>query len=437
MRFPVLAVRRRTTRLVAMTLVGFAVAAAIPGSAQGAVMTTMYARPADQLAQLPGMNTKLLYGQTPYADFARTNALLQALGVRHIRDQWTPVRPDYDRELRSLAAMGIHSDLIVSARNANPSVIAGSINALVAKAPQSVEAVEAPNEWNLNGGPNWVDELRTYQRVLYQTVRSHPQLANVTVLAPSLGRREGFDQLGNLSPYTDAGNIHLYPGGHLPSDGVDAELADARDVVGAQPTRVTESGFHDNLQTDSTHPPTSDAGAAIYLPRLWLEYFRRGVPRVYDYELYDQNENNAKGDQEGHFGLIRADGTKKPIFGAFQNMLALVNDRGPGFAVEQLPLSIDSGGQPVVRQLVQRRDGQFVLFLYRDVSVWDFHARRDVAVPAVPATIRFARSFSQIQEYRPTYGGAPVRTVIRNATTSTSTVTVPLQGDVVALVLTP
>ena len=51
---------------------------------------------------------------------------------------------------------------------------------------------------------------------------------------------------------------------------------------------ITETGFHSALNNPpNRHKPTSRQAEAIYMPRLYLEYFRCGILRSYKYQFAD------------------------------------------------------------------------------------------------------------------------------------------------------
>ncbi len=146
-------------------------------------------------------------------------------------------------------------------------------------------------------------------------MRSRPELDGVTVLGPSLARRTGHLELGDLSAYLDAGNIHAYPGGFVPTRNMDVQLSKQTVIAGAKSAVVTETGYHNPLNTQQQHYPVTELVAANHMPRLLLEYHRRGV-RSYLYELFDQTDEPTLSWRGQHFGLTRADGTRKPAYGA-------------------------------------------------------------------------------------------------------------------------
>lgn len=430
-----LALRRFGRALVVAALAAAVALPAAGASADTIPMRSVQARAADTLARTSGVNTHLLYGASPYSDYAQTKKDLLALGVRHIRDGFAPGRPDHHAKLNDLAANGIKSDVIVST-SLDRSKIGTIVNALATKVPRAVDGIEPPNEWNIRGRSTWAADMRAYQRALYKAVRERPALNNAKVYGPSLARRMGYEELGYLGDVLDYGNIHLYSGGGAPTNRMDEQLQNEKIVAGSKPAAITEMGYHNATRTTSTHPPTSEAAVGIYTPRLYLEYFNRRVPRVYQYELYDHfvdKSGTGLANHEAHFGLISYDGRKKPAYRALRNLLALTADRGPAHTPGKLSYSLTRPGtMPISQTLLQKRDGTFVLLLWRNVSVWDFKNRADTPVSPVNVTIGLAARAAEAKVYRPSLGALP-----RATHTNTSSVTVPLAGDVTAIVLKP
>ena len=72
----------------------------------------------------------------------------------------------------------------------------------------------------------------------------------------------------------------------------------------------------------------SEAAHAKYMPRLFCEYFRKGIARAYSYEFIDEFEDKALTNREAHFGLLRRDGTPKPAYTAVKNLIAVLQEKG-------------------------------------------------------------------------------------------------------------
>ena len=208
-------------------------------------------------------------------------------------------------------------------------------------------------------------------------------LRSLPVLGPSLATSGAEAALGNQSAFLDRGNIHPYAGGQSPSPAhLRSEFADAALVAGGKPVWATETGYHNAVRSRSGHPGVSEAAAAVYLTRTFLEHFASGIDRTFAYELIDEKPEPRLRDLEQHFGLLRHDFSEKPAFRALKNLLAAV---GPGRAdgrLRALALTI-SGEAPHVRRLVlQRADGTYLVALWRLASVWDQERGRALTVGA-------------------------------------------------------
>ncbi len=377
--------RSRTLHL----LVPLTVALQVAAPAAHAVTTTdsrppaVQAQPSDTVADGVGVNIHLLYGGTRYADFPAVRAALNDLGVRHVRDSLGNARKDQYAMTNTLAADGIRTNFTFD-KTTDVAAIGARLDTVAANMAGAVESLEPPNEYNLSGSPTWAQDLRAYQPELYRQVRSRPALDGVKVLGPALARRQGYTEVGDLSAHLDAGNLHTYPGGFVPTRNMDSQIANQAAISGDKPVVVTEAGYHDALNTTLKHYATPEAIAGTYVPRLALEYHSRGV-RSYLYELFEQNPEPAYADMEMHFGLVRSDGTRKPAYVALRNLLRLTADPGAPFSPGALSYSASSSTAGLKQTLLQRRDGTFVLLLWRDVAVWDPIAK--VALHPAPSTV--------------------------------------------------
>jgi hypothetical protein len=90
-----------------------------------------------------------------------------------------------------------------------------------------------------------------------------------------------------------------------------------------------------------------------------------------------------------------------------------------------------SGSTPDLRQvLVRRRDGSFLLFLWRDVDLWDPAREVRLEVPARSLRVTLGRP-ATVQTFRPSTSASAQSTV------SGTSVPVTLRGEVLALRISP
>jgi hypothetical protein len=400
--------RVRLLGALLLTLAAAAVGAAPAGAA------AVPARPADSFVESVGVNVHLGYTETPYAREAAIRDKLLDLGVRYVRDGISQGRPDVYRRLRELAQHGIRANLIVGDPLERWGV--GPLDAqldLIARelAPAgAVASLEGPNEYDIQGEDNWVGPLRDYQRRLFEGARARPALSGLPVLGPTVVYRENRDRLGDLSAWLDYGNMHPYPGGNAPDRDVhlEDEFRLASKNSAADPVQATETGYHNGTASDVGHLPASEQAAGVYMPRLFLDYFRRGVARTFAYELVDQRANRDNTDSEGSFGLLRSDFSEKPAYTALKRLLRLLSDRGPHFEARGLDLTVEGATTGLRQVLLQKRDGTHYLVLWRAAPVWDPRLRHGLASERGAVRLSVNGAAPALVVHRPNESAAPV-----------------------------
>jgi len=345
------------------------------------------ARPADSFVDSIGVNVHMTYLDTAYRDRPRLVDKLASAGIRHVRDGLVRDTEYAYTTFNQLADRGIRTTFIMG----DPSQQTGTLDQLVAvlksKILRTAAAVEGPNEYHHGRTPPWYEEVRSHQRRLFAAVKNDAALSHLPVLAPSGITWQDYRDLGDLRDVLDFGNKHPYPGGEPPEGNLGSELSVAATVSGNKAVQATESGYHNALATTSGHRPTSEEATATYLPRMYLEYFRRGIPRTFAYELIDEWPDAEKKNSESNFGLLRNDYSEKPAFRNLRNLIALLSDRGGSHSLEPLNLSSE-GAPPDLRKLVlQKRDGSYYVVLWRTVRVWDPVARKALTPDTRTATV--------------------------------------------------
>lgn len=361
----------------------------LPCSAASAA--TEPVRQADDFVDSIGVMVHMTYMDTAYNDRDRLIDILDDSGIRHVRDGLSfNTQYAYD-SFNQLADRGIRTTFIMGDPSERRDTLEQLIATLKTKVPGAAEAVEGPNEYSYSGDRQWAPHLRTYQERLYSAVKGDAALSRLPVLAPSLISPQDHFDLGNLTGALDFGNKHSYPSADLPEGNIQDEVAMAGNVSGNRPVYVTESGYHNALNTDSGHRPISEAGAATYLPRMYLEYFRRGIPRTFAYELIDEWRDPSKRNLEANFGLLRNDYSEKPAFRNLKNLIALLDDAGASEAkITPLDFTIPDAPADLRKLVLQKRDGSHYVVLWRAVRVWDPVARKALTPDRRTATLQLA-----------------------------------------------
>jgi hypothetical protein len=384
-----------------------ALALIVPAGANAAAIP---ARAADSFVDSVGVNTHLYYNDTDYyRQFGTIAQRLKELGVRHIRENLVPNRTDQYQRLNQLAAQGVKSTLILGEPDDGSAGLAKLTSILSNNLRGAVDAVEGPNEWDLHGGSSWMTTLAPYQAELWSQMKSSPTLAGLPVLGPSLGNTNS--SATDISGSLEYGNIHSYPNAEPPEWNLSKRLSLATEMSGGKPVMATETGYHTAVGYSGDHRPTSEAAEAVYLPRLFLEYYRRGIVRTFSYELLDEFSDPGNAEPESNFGLLRNDLSPKPAFTALSNLLAICSDPGASFTPGKLDYTV-SGDQTELRQLLlQKSDGSYYLALWRATSVWDNSGMRTLSAPSSSVKINFSGGVPGAEEFAPNTSSQPLRTL--------------------------
>ncbi len=384
--------RSSGARISRRALLGWG-SAALVGSAVGAKVildnghgTVLHeARPAESLAAAFGVVTHFGFGNTVYAQTGRVLSALQELGVRNIRNRITLDTSSQDA-FRVLANHGTLVEGVCGAFG-DPQTMQQVLSTVAHTNPDPTavfSAFEGINEPNNQGKP-WIDETRSKTRDLFEA-RASFGLEAIPIVGPVLARvtqggAQGGDtagqshQLGDLTPWIDRGNIHVYPRGGSPSTDLDAFINWQRAVCGNLPIYTTEGGYFTASHYVGGATSTPEDAVRQYVPRELMENWIRGINRFFLYELLD--DPDATGSQrEAHFGMLAVTGpgstsawTPKPHFEAMKHLLSIIGEPGAaGHAVSPLSCSIAGPGDGRTA-LVQKSDGTYYLCLWRDVEV--------------------------------------------------------------------
>lgn len=375
----------------------------------------MTASPADSFVNSIGVNVHLGYPGTPYAtNLPLVEQRLTELGVRHVRGELYPKAPDEYQAIHELAARGIQSEMILG----DPAEPEAALTEMLAamKTPNlagAIDTVEGPNEYSTRGGTEWVAKLRAYQERLWNGINGDPALAAIPVLGPSIVHGDQ-QKLGDLSAFLDDGNIHSYPQGSEPKNKLEYFMREAKYNSGSAPLFATETGYENATSGPPAgageNKPVSEEASAVYMPRLFFEYWTRGIVRTFSYELLDDHANSELTEPEDHYGLLRNDLSEKPAFVALQNTIAILADPGDAFTPGSLQYSLSVGGATLRSTLLQRRDGSFYLALWRLESVWNPETRVKETAPVTPETITLPAGLSSYSVYEPDVSSNPVAT---------------------------
>lgn len=374
-----------------------------------------------------GIHTNFL--DTPYRDADAVAAAVRDLGVRHVRDDLYLNAPRQYAAIRTVAEAGARFDLILG-RPDGTATAADYVDTVARLAPGAVESIEGVNEWDLKGGDGWIGEMTRWQRGIWDAARANPATADLPVLSPALAFRWNYAPVGDLSPYADFANAHMYPGGYRPTTEIARILQALLGTVPGRPVITTEAGYHNAVNASSSHPAVPEDVAGAYLPRLLLEHVAQGDHRMYSYELIDSFNDPGLTNPEAHFGLLRHDLSPKPAYTAMKALLRVLRDRGPAFDPGSLAFQVDGLPHDGRTMLTQKRDGRFVLLLWRDVTLYDPAKKVYLPVTTSDVTLQLARR-ARMVVHRPSDPGFAM------SVTRGTTLPLQLDGQVTAVTIVP
>lgn len=379
---------------------------------QSAPLPSETARSAYDFINSIGVSAQLNYFDTSYGNFPLVERELQSLGVRHLRVGAHLQGADYNALLygrwSQLASLGIRYDVVVDPRSNLGPLNPALLEEIDDLAGGSIESFEGPNEMDVSNDPNWASIDRSYQAALYQSVQGMVDTGPISVIGPSMAMAADGTSLGDISQYMNYGNLHSYPSAQAPSVVFPQQPQLAKSVSSSLPVIITESGYHNALNDHRDQPGISEAAAAKYIPRLFLEDFSHGISRTYLYELMDEKADPGLTDEQQHWGLLRADGSEKPAFTAMKNLISELNDPNEMANPGQLSYSISNENAQTRHLLLERSDGQFFLILWQDESSYDSKNQVDITNPPQPVTVTVNENVKSMTTYEPVIQAAPM-----------------------------
>jgi hypothetical protein len=337
----------------------------------------------DAFVDSVGVNVHLSeYGTLYGNNFGAVQSLLAGAGIRHIRDGVTANNSTICGEDQTLAASGVHVDVISVWSMTDMASWLGCIG-------PAAESIEGVNEWDLSNDPNWVADIIGDEQTLAV------QFPQIPLLAPALTSEPAFLSVGSLANIVSFGNAHAYFAGRNPGTGgwgaTDAygtygslawNLSVAGIVGGSKPIEITEGGYSDQL--DQYAVPAVTKGR--YTVRMLLNDWNGGAARTYIYELVDEGSPNFS-----HYGLVDASGNPKPAYSAVAALLGHLSDPGPAFTGSPLSYNFIASAS-VDHTLLQKRNGTYELVFWDEVSEWDPNANAPQATTPQAVQLAFPKA---------------------------------------------
>lgn len=352
--------------------------------------------------------------------FERILPELEALGVRHLRDEGLiTARDNRDspafRRLRRIVAAGLRLTIICY-DDLNPYVSTplDRIADFHSWCDDGIVVLEGSNEPTLTKDPaNAPGISARHQTALHEMIRSTPELSAIPLAAPSyvLTNRELAPDLQAISDY---GNIHPYAGMEHPETtgpgALSRSVAASAHIAPGRPVLATEIGYHTSMEPKTFHFPVTEGIKARYMPRALLWCFISGIRRAYIYEMvssFAQDNTNP----ESSFGLLRHDLSRTPAFEAVRALLSLCKATRPGGQAERRLDFSGSDSERVTLQL-KRPDGALLVPVWLGIRGWQWPARIENPPVERPAAFAVTGAHTNVIAHRFSDDGSVSQQVI-------------------------
>lgn len=299
-----------------------------------------------------------------------------------------------------------------------------------------VEGMEGPNEYDHHHtahlrDPNWEVNLTNFQKALATKFASRPSLNGMRLLGPSLIYQEYCHRPAlSMGQFVQLGNLHSYPTIHDPSGPPYWDWGNPTSNIGGflyhgdacfkgRKMWVTETGYRHKEQG------IDERTVAKYLSRLILEYYQHGIERTYLYTMVDDLPEQVRGN--GNWGLIEPNLNEKHLnkdsngniinynlynpytlrprlsFFAVKSLINLLGegkwDRAtkswsvPKVSLRDVDISFSGKTADTKHFLVQKSNDDYILFLWRDVKVFN-NKQKNFNAPTVPISVTLPNGYS-------------------------------------------
>ncbi|MEM1445069.1 MAG: LEPR-XLL domain-containing protein [Planctomycetota bacterium] len=393
------------------------------------LLSAVQAQSVDDFIDSIGINIKLdrsAYDGANYA--AKIEPALQDLGIRHYRDGLKLVENAgyrsryqglYDNfGMQMLGVWGPFEDPNGTPERAPDVAMLGG---------DFVLAIAGPNEPDVFGQPSYngfVDDgqfndgdppdyaaSRAYQNDLYAELKAEPLTQGLPVLTPAMAFSESVRYITPVDH--DVIAAHRYTGYQSATFGINNWFSRTREWNGDNPIWITEAG-HVTTPNLNTPQSVSERAQGVYIPRLLVEYFSRGVERTYLHQLSDLFTSDTQ--DTANWGLIRPDGSAKPSYNALDGLIDLLNEgtwdpqlkewATPSFTPDEIEVTYTKANNQIKTPvLLQKSDGALYFLTYRDVDVFDGltndgDGKGDITYGTINLTMGFLDDVASVTHYR-------------------------------------
>ncbi len=383
-------------------------------------MTISDMRASDFSTQI-GVDTHIPYTDGGYANLSNVQADLSYLGVTELRDGISNGEYGSARlaSYIQLAKAGAKFTFGVGGGASTTASVQSTLNTigqLEAAVPGSIKAIEGPNEVNNQtltfNGVGGLQGAVALQQYLYQTVKSTPALAGVTV-DYFTGYNAGNIAVGpdpsTTSGLADYDTQHPYPqGGQAPAYWVDPSTALGNEPNAKGKFVYTETGYTTNL-SDVNGVDATVQGK--YTLDLLMDAAKDGSSGTYLYQLMDAYKPGSPQGDDG-YGLFDENNNPKLAATGIHNLAAILADTGATASTfTPVALNYSVSGQPSTGNSLEisKSDGTTDIAVWAEPQLWNASTKSEIAAPTTIETVNLDAAH-RVSVYDPLSGTAPIAT---------------------------
>jgi hypothetical protein len=266
------------------------------------------------------------------ADWGKTDrwmAELAELGVKQIRGLIVPNQAECRRTARLCRRYGMKWLMTVSApERLTPREARERVHQIADDYADICLGLEGVNE-PLVGASGWAEYTVGIQRAIWEARHKHRSLKGVKVLSPSMHDRNEDESNGagyralkrkGIGELCHVVGLHSYPKGRRITFTLAERLKMVDIAYRGKPVWITEFGWT-NYSGGSGQRATSEDRAARLAARAIPKIADHPrVQKAFRYELLDDTRHGSRS-PGAHYGLLRADWSRKPEFRAVKKVL--------------------------------------------------------------------------------------------------------------------
>lgn len=403
--------------------------------------STQAVRTADFINSI-GINTHIDFTWTAYGNLQRVIDSLNYIGVKNVRDSANnPADIGPNGWWQQVAnATGVKFDAFIG--SGSPAVMQTGLQYIQQLAPQGIlNYIEGGNEednaYAASQG-NTMAITAEFQQQVYNVGKS----LGLPVINMSFGAgwdtpNGNYDAVGDISPYSNYANGHIYFGtGQSPSYNINW-VKDLAQMSSKNPVIATEMGWYTTgVKTDANS--VSETVQAKYMLDGLLDAYKAGYVKTYLYELLDQKTGD--GYSENNFGLFHSDGTPKLAAVALHNLTTLLADTGnaaASFTPGALTYTLTGMQSTDNSLLMQKSDGTYWLSIWNETRLSSATSSTDIVVPNHTITLTLESQASGIILFDPLLGTTALQSLSNAQTIQISLPDHPIIVEIIPSLTSP